>query len=495
MHALLLALLVAVPVANPPPRGAVALKKAAVQLCNNEDGSDDYSPDDVLSGAGVKAVAPLMTAMSSPAGCDDLAAPTLVAEILCLAQASVRGKGLTPAFAPVRAALESADRRRVAAGLAAVGEMGAWLEEDSKLMESGGDGPPMRVKVSPPERRCPAAERLLAGAAVPLGRLLARSTGARRLELLRFIEGLDLKESGAPLVPALVRVLDDDTLRSRTARLLGTLGKGAASAAGRLGQLLAQSRDPAAESTYASALVSIGAPAPGAIPSMRARLTEAAAEICAPATPTRFLTLFRAARAIGPAPAKAQASWRADLLSRARTALTNLAPPCNRPEIERDIILEVAKMPSVPEVDAELEAVMTNESRLRDGRHWAALALRTRGAPLSSRLTALADTLVSPSDPSPFVLPSSGPGPLSRSAFVLGIRAVRQKVLDCYARYQVPGLAMLDVVIEPDGTVSQAMPSGKFAGTPTGACVENAVKTARFPPSDGFRTPYPFQLK
>jgi hypothetical protein len=37
--------------------------------------------------------------------------------------------------------------------------------------------------------------------------------------------------------------------------------------------------------------------------------------------------------------------------------------------------------------------------------------------------------------------------------------------------------------------------SGKFAGTPTGSCVEKAVKSAVFPPSDGFTTPYPFQLR
>ena len=51
------------------------------------------------------------------------------------------------------------------------------------------------------------------------------------------------------------------------------------------------------------------------------------------------------------------------------------------------------------------------------------------------------------------------------------------------------------VVIGKSGRVSSATVSGKFAGTPTGSCVERAVKTASFPPSDGFTTPYPFQLK
>jgi hypothetical protein len=54
---------------------------------------------------------------------------------------------------------------------------------------------------------------------------------------------------------------------------------------------------------------------------------------------------------------------------------------------------------------------------------------------------------------------------------------------------------MANVVIAKNGKVSNANVTGKFAGTPTGACVETAVKTARFPPSDGFVTPYPFQLR
>jgi hypothetical protein len=54
---------------------------------------------------------------------------------------------------------------------------------------------------------------------------------------------------------------------------------------------------------------------------------------------------------------------------------------------------------------------------------------------------------------------------------------------------------MVNVVIGKNGKVTSAAVTGKFAGTPTGACVEKAVKTATFPPSDGLSTPYPFQLK
>jgi hypothetical protein len=86
-------------------------------------------------------------------------------------------------------------------------------------------------------------------------------------------------------------------------------------------------------------------------------------------------------------------------------------------------------------------------------------------------------------------------GPMSKAALVKGLNDVRPLVGACYAKYQVPGTAMVNVVIAKSGKVTSAVVTGRFAGTPTGACVERAVRTARFPPSDGFSAPYPFQLK
>jgi predicted Zn finger-like uncharacterized protein len=88
-----------------------------------------------------------------------------------------------------------------------------------------------------------------------------------------------------------------------------------------------------------------------------------------------------------------------------------------------------------------------------------------------------------------------GPGPLAKNALVAGLKGVQPKVQACYNQYKVPGTAMVNVVIGKSGKVTSATVTGKFAGTPTGTCVEAAVKTASFPPSDGFSTPYPFQLK
>jgi predicted Zn finger-like uncharacterized protein len=86
-------------------------------------------------------------------------------------------------------------------------------------------------------------------------------------------------------------------------------------------------------------------------------------------------------------------------------------------------------------------------------------------------------------------------GPLSKSAVVGGMNAVKPKINDCYNQFKVPGMAMVNVVIGRSGKVTSATVTGKFAGTPTGACVEKAVKAASFPPSDGLTTPYPFQLR
>jgi len=81
------------------------------------------------------------------------------------------------------------------------------------------------------------------------------------------------------------------------------------------------------------------------------------------------------------------------------------------------------------------------------------------------------------------------------SSDVAGPNAVRPNIAACYQRFLVPGVAMVNVVITKSGRVAKADVTGKFAGTPTGACIERAVKTARFPRSNGISVPYPFMLK
>jgi hypothetical protein len=90
---------------------------------------------------------------------------------------------------------------------------------------------------------------------------------------------------------------------------------------------------------------------------------------------------------------------------------------------------------------------------------------------------------------------AGGGGPLAKSAVVAGMNGVKGKVANCYNQYKVPGMAMVNVVISKSGKVTSANITGKFAGTPTGTCVEAAVRSASFPPSDGLSTPYPFNLR
>jgi hypothetical protein len=95
----------------------------------------------------------------------------------------------------------------------------------------------------------------------------------------------------------------------------------------------------------------------------------------------------------------------------------------------------------------------------------------------------------------PYVPPPAPINRMEKMAVVRGMSAVKPEIARCYAVYGVPGMALVNVVIAPSGVVSSAKVTGRFADTPTGACVEQAVRTARFPPSDGLRTPYPFQLR
>jgi hypothetical protein len=75
------------------------------------------------------------------------------------------------------------------------------------------------------------------------------------------------------------------------------------------------------------------------------------------------------------------------------------------------------------------------------------------------------------------------------------MNALKPKISACYAQFKVPGLVMVKVTIGKKGKVDAATATGKFAGTPSGGCVEQAVRTASFPPSDGLTTEYPFNLR
>ncbi len=84
---------------------------------------------------------------------------------------------------------------------------------------------------------------------------------------------------------------------------------------------------------------------------------------------------------------------------------------------------------------------------------------------------------------------------LEKEELVKGMMSVMPKIKECFNQYKVPGVATVNLSIGKSGKVSSATVSGKFAGTPSGTCVEAAVKTAKFPPSDGLNVPYPVFLR
>jgi len=92
---------------------------------------------------------------------------------------------------------------------------------------------------------------------------------------------------------------------------------------------------------------------------------------------------------------------------------------------------------------------------------------------------------------------SNLPEQLGKNDIVAGMSKVKAKVADCYVQYKVPGMANVGVTIAKNGHVSSASVSGSFAGTPTGSCVEKAVKSATFAPVKGSPTTinYPFMLR
>jgi len=97
------------------------------------------------------------------------------------------------------------------------------------------------------------------------------------------------------------------------------------------------------------------------------------------------------------------------------------------------------------------------------------------------------------SAPADAELPSS----LSAQDLAAAMTAIRPQIAACYAKYQVPGRALLDYVVASNGMVQTVRLSGIFAGTPTGECVSEAARGARFPKFTTVRQQfsYPFFLR
>ena len=89
------------------------------------------------------------------------------------------------------------------------------------------------------------------------------------------------------------------------------------------------------------------------------------------------------------------------------------------------------------------------------------------------------------------------PETLGRDDIKNGMATVKGRVAQCNDQYKTPGMVEVKIAINGDGAVTSAQVVGKFAGTPAGACVEKAVKNAKFKKWAGpsLSVKYPFQFQ
>ena len=99
--------------------------------------------------------------------------------------------------------------------------------------------------------------------------------------------------------------------------------------------------------------------------------------------------------------------------------------------------------------------------------------------------------------------PKASPGEVDRKACMAGsevdaltpalIKESMKPVLEaakaCYGEHKKAGKAKLKLTISGDGSVSAYAQEGDFANTPTGQCIDAAVKQAAFPRSKKAKTP------
>jgi hypothetical protein len=89
------------------------------------------------------------------------------------------------------------------------------------------------------------------------------------------------------------------------------------------------------------------------------------------------------------------------------------------------------------------------------------------------------------------------PEELPRDAIAEAMSAIRPQVFACFEKFKTPGTAELTYVVAGNGMVQSIRVGGSFDGTPTGECVLEAGKNARF---RRFKAPrqqftYPFFLR
>ena len=86
---------------------------------------------------------------------------------------------------------------------------------------------------------------------------------------------------------------------------------------------------------------------------------------------------------------------------------------------------------------------------------------------------------------------------MTTAAIAVAMRQIQPDVFGCFEKFHVPGNAQLAYVVGGNGMVQSIRIKGAFDGTPTGACVLDAGKNAKFPRFKAARQSftYPFLLR
>jgi hypothetical protein len=84
---------------------------------------------------------------------------------------------------------------------------------------------------------------------------------------------------------------------------------------------------------------------------------------------------------------------------------------------------------------------------------------------------------------------------LTRDEILASMKVLRPRIKDCYRQFGEKGMAWVRVAVGAGGVVKSATVTGTFAKSPTGSCVESAVKTVHFPSSEGLNFDYPFSVR
>ncbi len=87
-----------------------------------------------------------------------------------------------------------------------------------------------------------------------------------------------------------------------------------------------------------------------------------------------------------------------------------------------------------------------------------------------------------------------GPETITASMVQLAMKPVLDAAAACHEHYGIDGKASLDITIASDGTVDRFQQSGDFTGTPTGQCIDTAMRSVMFPRSQRAQTKIAFPV-